>query len=206
MSHLRYIEQFLSFRCAGDIINVTHPVQSMAKEISESMAMLRHVKVWILKKPKQRSIIDLCSGNALLPIMTAFMLPIRASYAVDKRPRERHWERVKYFHHLNIDIHDKAIRDFLRSIKEPFIMTAIHPCRDLAERIVELYLQTEKARKLALMPCCIGQIRAKTSDKVKKRIGRDNLWALQLAGQANGRVIQDDDVISPKNRIVIAEK
>jgi hypothetical protein len=205
MSQWRYIEQFLSMRCAADIIGVAHPVKKFAKEISEAMAIIRRIKATLLKDPMSYNVVDLCSGNALVPLISAFSLPSKWNWAVDIAPRKRQWEKVKRFSYINTNIHEKFIKEYINNLDGPVILTASHACKNLAIQTTELYNNT-KAEMLVLMPCCIGKITQRISNKMESRIGRDNLWALHLSNLVNGRLIQDDDVISPKNRIIIANK
>ncbi len=205
MSQWRYIEQFLAMRCAADIIGVAHPVNKFGKEISEAMAIIRRIKPKLLKYPMDYNVVDLCSGNALVPMISAFMLPSKWNYAFDKVPRNRPWNQVKRFTYLHSNIHDEDIINFIDSLEGPVVITSVHPCQSLAERTAEVFNHS-KAEMLVMMPCCVGKIPQRLSEKLKGRIGRDNLWGLHLQNLAGGRLIQDDDVISPKNRILIADK
>jgi hypothetical protein len=205
MSHLRYIDQFLSFRCAADVIKVAHPVNKFTKEISEAMSVIRRIKPKLLKRPMDYTVIDLCSGNALVPLISAFMLPSKWNYAIDKRPRSRPWHEVRRFTYLHHDIYDKSISKSIDQIDGPVILTAVHACQGLAERIAKLY-STTKAEMLVMMPCCVGKIPQKLSDKLAGQIGRDRLWGLHLSSLVSGRLVQDDDIISPKRLSVIADQ
>lgn len=205
MSHLRYIEQFMSLRCAADIIGIAHPVQKFPKEISEAMAIIRRIKPKLLKQPMEYTIIDLCSGNALVPLLSTFLLPSKWNYAIDIRPRKRPWDKAKRFSYLQQSIYDVSTYNLINNAPGPVVLTAVHSCKDLAEQTIELYKST-KAEMLVMMPCCIGKIPQKISTELKHKIGRDYLWGLHLRELVDGRLIQDNDIISPKRLLVIAEK
>ncbi len=206
MSHFRYVNQLLQMRCAGDVLGVVGPMKEPAKEISEAMAIIRRIKPWTLENPMKYTLVDLCSGNAFVPVISAFSLPVIHSHAVDKRPRNRPWDRARRFTYNNIDIGTMECINFITSINGPVILTAVHPCGPLATQVVALYNICTNVEKMVVMPCCVGKTPFNMSDKMESRTGRDNLWAVYLAGGCGGKIIQDDDVISPKNRIIIAEK
>jgi hypothetical protein len=204
---LRYVDQFLSFRCAGDVIGVVGPMKGFSKEISEAMAIVRRIKPIIIKESKQWTLLDLCSGNALVPVITAFTLPTVHNYAIDKRERSgRRWAQIRNFTYLNNDIYSQDVVNVIRSIPGPIILTSVHPCKGLAERVVDIYNNCDNIEKLFLMPCCVGKVPMNIADKVQSQMNRDNLWGLYLALKADGRLTQDNHIISPKNRLVIADK
>lgn len=205
MSQWKYIEEFLALRCAADIIGIAHPVNKFAKEITESMAVIKKIKSKMLDAPMIYNLVDLCSGNALIPLISAFMLPSKWNYAIDLKPRKRLWHQAKRFTYTNYNIHDDEICQFIEHLDGPVILTASHTCKSLAERTAQIYNKT-KAEMLVLVPCCVGKIPQKLSDKLTSQIGRDNLWGLYLSHLANGRLSQDNNIISPKNRIILAEK
>ena len=204
---LRYVDQFLGFKCAGDVIGIVGPMKGLSKEISEAMAIVRRVKPVVIQEPKKFTLVDLCSGNALVPVITAFMLPTAHNYAIDLRERNgRRWTEVRNFTYLNRDIYSQDILNTIRSIPGPIILTSVHPCKGLAERVVDIYNNCDNIEMLYLMPCCVGKVPINISDKIESQMNRDNLWGLYLALKADGRLTQDTNVISPKNRLVLADK
>lgn len=205
MSQWKYIEEFLALRCAADIIGVAHPVNQFAKEITEAMGIVKKFRGKMISSPMDYNLVDLCSGNALTPLISAHMLPSKWNYAIDIKPRFRPWQKVKRFTYLHLNIHEQEVEEFINHLEGPVIITASHACDSLSERAANLYNRT-KATMLVLMPCCVGKFPYKLSEDLEKRIGRDNLWGLHLSNLVNGRISQDDKIISPKNRIIIAEK
>lgn len=60
-----YVSEFLSFKCAGDVLNIVNPVKRAEKEISESMAIINKLRPLVLADPMKYTLIDMCAGNAL---------------------------------------------------------------------------------------------------------------------------------------------
>lgn len=203
---MKYVSEFLSLRCATDIIGISYPVQRMPKEISEAMAMVRRVRSWALNDPNTYALVDLCSGNGLVPLLTAFTLPIKHNYAVDSKPRDREWDKVRKFSYIHGDIYSNHIQELIENAGDKVILTSCHACKNLASRVVELYQECKNVKKLVLMPCCVGKLPFNVSDDMLKQMGRDNLWALYLNQMAEGRLTKDDAAMSPKNRIIVASK
>lgn len=46
----RYLDEFLSLKCAGDVLNVCSPIARAEKEISEAMAV-----IWIRCESKEET-------------------------------------------------------------------------------------------------------------------------------------------------------
>lgn len=206
MTISRYADKFLSFRCAPDVLGVVGTMKNTIKEITEMMGIHRYIKHWACKRPTQYTLIDLCSGNALVPIATVFSLPVKEAIAIDKQPRDRNWDKAKRFTYKNINIFDKLIHKEIENIQGPIILTSAHPCKELARQVVDIYNTHENIEHMALMPCCIGKPPYKISSSLEHKMGLYNLWSLHLAEMSRGRLIEDQNVLSPKNHIIIADK
>lgn len=201
----RYVSEFLSLKSTGDILNVVNPLGNKAeKEISETMAVKRFLKSIALKAPMKYSVLDLCAGNALTSVLSVFVLPVARAVAVDVRPRKRNWEGAKRFSYSNIDINGDEIFNL---VDENTIIIAIHPCSDLANRVIEIYNKT-KAKHLILMPCCKGKVTMKLPNLIKSRLGKDMVWTWQLAQQCKGKteIYEDKSCLSPRNSIIYSHK
>jgi hypothetical protein len=203
-THADYLSQFMSLKCAGDVLNIVNPLGAKAsKEITESMGMIKQIKKIALTKPMYYSLVDFCAGNALTSILSVFMLPIKNAIAIDKRPRKREWGLASRFIYNTLDIHEPLYTE------NPSIFIAVHACGDLANRVIDLYLQNEMAKHLFLMPCCEGSV-SDISGKVPRgiigKINRYDKWAWNLALRAGGDFVYDEKIKSPKNAIVIAHK
>uniref|UniRef100_A0A6M3JWX7 Putative methyltransferase n=1 Tax=viral metagenome TaxID=1070528 RepID=A0A6M3JWX7_9ZZZZ len=198
----KYVSEFLSLRCSGDILNVVNPIGNKAqKEITESMAIVKEVKKIALKHPMEYTLYDFCAGNALTSIISVFVLPIKEAIAIDKLSRKRNWHLAKRFSYIFKDINKFDIS----KIGEKSIIIGVHACTNLSKRIIEIYLQS-KAEYLILMPCCIGQFQSRSPSYIGEKIGKYIEWVWYLSEMCNGKFKVDSDIISPKNGIIVAKK
>ena len=196
-----YVSRFLALKCSGDVMNTVAPMGSgTKKEITESMGVIKKLKNLTIKHPMKYTVYDMCAGNALTSVLSVFLLPVKNAIAIDKRPRKRHWENAKRFEYQNKDIYELDPTE----IKPNSIIIAVHPCKNLARRIIDIYKES-KASHLILMPCCKGKT-TPVPYIIKKRIGSYLIWCWQLADKCNGTFVIDNEIISPKNCIITASK
>jgi len=198
-----YLDEFLSLRCAGDVLNIASPIQRAAKEISESMAMIKHLRKIAGGAPGKYVLFDLAAGNALTSLLAIHLLPFNSAVAIDKRSRVRPWERALHFEYHTIDLFNLSLQDILSET----VILSVHPCRDVAERVVQIYNESP-AEHLVLMPCCIGPTRMSVPDQIRQQVGRYMVWCWHLAEKCKGTVKfrVDERVLSPANCIIVARK
>lgn len=197
-----YVSEFISLKCSGDVLNVVSPLGSKAsKEITESMAVLKKLRGITLHNPMHHTLYDICAGNALTAVTAVHLFPVKEAIAIDKRPRKRKWHLAKRFSYINENVYDIK-PDFF---EEDAIIIAIHACTDLANRIIDLYLDS-KASHLILMPCCEGVKTMYFPEIFKERLGTYLLWAYQLTLRCKGRMTVDEKILSPKNAVIVASK
>ena len=204
MSH--YINEFLGLKCSGDVLNAVAPVSNSAKEISEAMGIIRQVKKIVLPEPMKYTLVDLCAGNALTAIIAVHLLPILKAIAVDKKPRVRPGHRlVKRFEYVQADLNDfDSVERLIERAGDRIILTACHPCGELAWRAIRTYQTFSECKHLILMPCCHGQ--HTMPQIVDEKMGKYLAWCLALAMECNGNLIEDNHVISPCRGIITAYK
>jgi len=204
----RYVNQFLGLRCAPDVLGTVGALgNKAAKEITESMAVIRRMRGITLAAPMEYGLIDLCAGNALTSVLAVHMLPVKWASAVDKRERNRRWHKARRFQYHVDDIYDNmVINHVCAKYKDPIVIIAVHACGQLAERVIELYQNTPEARHLVLMPCCEGGGKNRVPRCIRKRIGPYLAWCWHLNELAGGRLLVDQQVHSPKNGIILASK
>lgn len=196
---MNYVDSFLALKCAGDVWNVVAPVIKAHKEISESWAAIRYIKKIVLKEPHKYYVLDLCAGNALTSVLSAFLLPVRGAIAIDKLPRKRRWHLANNFKYEIEDVYDLNPQD----IDENTILVGVHACSNLSKQIVEMYLESN-AKHLVLIPCCMGP--HNLPEVVSDKMGKYFAWCLSLALQAGGTLHEDKHMISPMNGIIVAHK
>jgi len=201
----RYITEFLSLKCTPDILaTVGHLGNKPEKEISEAWAIIRKLRKIVLRHPDKFQIVDLCSGNALVPVTAVHLLPIVKAYAIDKLPRDRNWHLARNFIYIKEDIYNIKTSLF----NKPTILTAVHSCRNLAEQTIKIYNENDQIKHLILMPCCQGKLDNPILRFIKNEMNTDVAWALKLALQCGEgvRITKDKFVLSPKNYIISASK
>lgn len=199
----KYINNFFSLRCAGDVLNTVGAVSNIVKEITEAMAVRRILKDITLKEKMKYHVMDFCAGNGLLGVLTVFTLPVLSVTAIDRRKRKINCARVDRYSYEIKDIFVDEIE-----IPDPAIICGVHTCRSLAERIIDIYMSNENAKKLVMMPCCVrSDFPAPTKQPwILDRIPRTEQWVWYLAEKADGMFKEDKNVLSPRNKIIMAEK
>lgn len=198
-----YVDEFLSMKCCGDVLNVCNPIGNKArKEISESMALIKRVKHLALKDRDRYNVLDLCAGNALTSVLAVHLLPIKNALAIDKRKRVREWRRVKRFEYVLGDIYDSLhVRNIKDCIDENTIIVSSHPCGQLAREIVKIYWNS-RAKALFIIPCCDGKLTRKYPQELFVKMGHYWVWCYDLAKDIDGNITTDEKCLSPKNIVV----
>lgn len=205
MSTNRYLDEFFSLRCAPDVLATVGRVQNMSKEITEAMAMIRHVRSIIRRNPDERyHLLDLCAGNALTSVISAHLFPNLTCEAVDIKPRQREWWRTNRFVYTRADIRGSLGVTTPRHI----IIAACHPCSSLARCVINQYYSI--GRHLILMPCCVGGSR-NVPQMLRDKLGSYGSWCYDLYCEASmycfdSNMIEDKHVLSPNNIIITADK
>ena len=196
-----YVSQFLSMKCAGDVLNVVAPLGAKAaKEITESMAIIQALRPIALQRPMEYTLADLGAGNALTSVLAVHLLPIQEAVAVDKRPRKRNWHLVKRFEYAECDL-DQCIQ------LNADIIISVHPCCQLATQVVDIYLRSPRAKHLIMMPCCKGKMPANYFPRlICDRLTKYERWSVWLAERAGGAIYLDKKCISPCNAVIVARK
>jgi len=199
-----YLDEFLSLKCSGDILNVLSPILGAQKEISESMAVVKRLRKVLIKNPNKYTLYDLCAGNALTSAIAAHLFQLKHTYAFDIRKRDRAWDKIRGFTYINDNIHNPTMYN---RICNDSIIISVHPCTNLAKRVVDIYNQS-KAGFLLVMPCCKGPTNINVPSIIRERIGSYLTWSWDLASKCNGRVnmVIDNKCLSPKNCLIIARK
>lgn len=196
----RLVDQFLKLRCATDVLEAVHPLNSAVKEISESMSLIQAIRSPILNNPGRWRVIDLCAGNALTGVIAAHLLPVRHVVAIDKYPRERQYYRVNQFEYVQDDIHRVELWDNLATSPLTMIV-ASHACKDLAITIAQKCRDYDLA--MAMLTCCQSQGRlSPTFRSMVPVMGKYKAWTAFVAHCAEGRFRFVEDCISPCNGLV----
>ncbi len=154
-------------------------------------------------------LLDLGAGNALGSILAVHLLPVRHAVAIDNKPRERSGHaNVKRFTYKRGDAFYPDWNKVVGEKREyKTVIISIHPCAQLATRVVDIYLGSPEYIGLVLMPCCNGhQNDKKIPTAFRSRISKYEAWAWWLAERVGGDLFVDKNVLSPCNAIVVARK
>ena len=200
-----YVSEFLSLKCAGDVLNIANPVMRVEKEISESMAIIKRLRPLALSAPMKYTLVDMCAGNALTSLIAIHLLPFHQAIAVDKRPRSRKWDKAKRFKYVTADIYDAT--GYL-PVEGEFIIMSSHSCGELSRRIIEIYNDNLNCKHLIMLPCCIGRYQTTMPQVLSKKVGKYLLWChdLWLSAKGHSTIASDDKCLSPCNVVITASK
>ena len=196
-----YVNKFYNLECSRHVKDVVLPIFNFKKEITESWAMIKLLRKIVLKNTGKfkYDLYDLCAGNALTSVLSAFLLPVNNVYAVDHAERKRNWDDVNKFEYINEDIFNFNFDH----VKNESIMIAVHPCCELATCVCDIYNRCDNIKHLLLMPCCIGSHSRKHSPLIPNGY---YAWSLYLSNLVDGKEVIDTQCLSPKNVIIIASK
>ena len=201
----RYVDDFLTIKSAPDILGtVGYLGNKPGKEISEAWAIIKRLRNETLNHAGDYQLVDLCSGNALVPVIAAHLLPVTHSFAVDKLERKRNWSNARNFTYIQSDINDLLPSLF----NKPTILTGVHCCSSAAAKVIKIFNSNENIKHMLLMTCCIGNLDSPILQFIKGEANRDVAWVTKLALQCKGkvRISRDKYVLSPKNFIISAWK
>ena len=212
MSGYVYVEEFLSLKCAPDVLGVVGQMKSgVCKEITEAMGIMKALRPIVLREPGRYVLYDLCAGNGLVGVLAAHLLPLRYTVSVDKLERRRRWDKVQRFTYCISDIYTESSMARYHMMRNggPFILAGCHPCKDLSVQILRLYGVLADAKHVVVMPCCKGGL-PKDSPPVERmvqeKLSRYERWVVGLARMVGGDVYRDPKVQSLCNCIVTASK
>ena len=198
-----YVDQFLGLNCSTDILEVLRPITSgFSKEISEAMTIFKRMK-WVVSKPNQYNLLEMCAGNPITSALCAFVLPLTNTISVDLHKVNRDYTKFRKFHYVEQNIFKDEIFNL---VDENTILVGVHACNDLSKRIIEIYLKSP-AKHLYLMPCCHPNVvKPKRFIFLDSQIGSYKTWCFHLAELCNGSIDQDVKCLSGKNIVVQAHK
>jgi len=201
---VKYVDSFMELDCAADVLAATGPIHKGGKEISEAMAVINAIRGKALSAPMEYDLLDVCSGNALVPIIAAHLLPVKTATAIDTKRRSGRYERVKRFRYL-----EKAFQAHPVYVDQKLILTAVHPCGELAHDVVQV-ADGAHVEMVVIMPCCVGSIWRRPLCDFGD-LSRYERFALDLAlslDQYGFRThcYRDKHVSSPANMVIVGER
>lgn len=204
----RHQRAFFDLDCAEEILDIVGPLHNRGKEITEAMAVAAQMRYALFKG--RYTVFDLCAGNGLAGALCAFLFPQARVVGVDVRRPSRPWGRIRRFEYLEADIDALSADDLAGRCQGRGVVVSVHPCGALAERVVELFNEIEKADWLFLMPCCLGTVdRHAVPPYIAEQLGPHMAWTYHLyqrvqAGYRNIHV--DEDNLSARNAVVVGSR
>jgi len=204
----KYLERFFALRCHSDVLDTVGHIKFRDKEITEAMAMIRHIQRIVLRDKRPHFLLDLCAGNALVSVLATYLLPQIEAVAIDNQPRERNWGSAERFRYINDDIFNNPIYIY-EKVENPIIIVGCHACNALAHQIIKHYVSF--GDYLVLMPCCNGSEHLQVPSLFRERLSSYEQWSYTLYHEveqhsAQCNMIADKNVMSPKNIIITAQK
>lgn len=196
----RYTDEFFKLKAAPDILAATKAITNGTKKITEAMSIIHAIRRITLSDKMNYSLVDMCSGNALVPIIAAHLLPVRFCVSVDKKSPKPSWTRVKRLHPFgNVDIMteenmlDLDINQHLGG--EKTILTSVHPCGKLAEQVINIFLRRPQYRYLYMMPCCSSKINHRRKNNLLDEIRLIYSEVTTISTEEAGEKIVDSYVL-----------
>jgi len=207
---MNYVDQFFRWNCKDDIMKAVPNFGSKPmKEITEAMAIRNMVSEIVIKEKNKMkySIIDLCAGVGLAGIFCVYTLPVMEVIGIDKQKRIKNdYLKIKRYGFFEINIYNNSFIN----ISIPTILVSVHPCKKLAEKVIDIYCENDNIEYLFLMPCCGG---GDVHDSfIENKLGKYVDWCYYLKERIinNSKSIikikEDIKIMSPKNIIISARK
>lgn len=200
-----YTDEFFSLNCSKDVMLCYDAIKNFEKELSEAMSIKSCVRKF--GNINDYMVLDLCSGNALSALVTHFTLKPYQTIAVDINVRPLHLEHVNGFAYIQHDIRD--VKGLLGKLNDfdganNIIVTATHPCRDLANQVINVFKSLKaKQKHLVMMPCCKGGFSGpRIPQVISDLLGRYLTWSYYLCQKVNGNMTVDNRCISPCNALI----
>lgn len=209
-NNFKYVREFLELKCAGDVLNSVYPFLNPEKEITESMTIAKKIKKILITNPNKYSLFDLCAGNCLTSSLLAHLYKLNNVVAIDKKDRKeenlRNFAKIKNFNFLTMDIINNK-PEILKLIKtfSPSIIVSVHPCSELAIKVIEIYKESE-SDYLIMIPCCDGKLSKKYPSLLYEKLSKYEIWCLDLVNLCNGNATSVFDCKSEKNIVVFSKR
>jgi hypothetical protein len=211
----KYVEEFTALNCSRDIKELLPNIHNYEKEVTEAYAVYRRLKPYTLSAPGTKIVYDFCAGNLLSGVLSIFRLPVKRVVGIDIRPigtRKDSIAKIENYDYIQADIMKSDFYNFIQNhplhkITKDTIITSVHPCQKLAERIIDIWNDSE-SQTLILMPCCEGVSTFKNHEWLKTHIGSALTWVYHLSLRVEGKtsIVTDKYCLSARNTIIVANK
>ncbi len=197
------------------VAGASHPV----KELSEALSIFKRVYDDDKTRVKKSVVIEVCSGKrGLVAALCALFLRNVTGVAVDvvsdaveplKELSSVLGSKLRLF--MGIDVYSDEFAKLVESLRREFeyvVMVAIHSCRTLAVRIMEIFKRCQ-CDKLILVPCCAHPSWARKTVGVEIHGYWDWIYALWKYAtevlQLPARVEIEHAMLSNANAVIVIE-
>ncbi|NPB06374.1 MAG: methyltransferase [Aquificae bacterium] len=211
-----YVQAFRSLRLfelfePGKPFHKLRRKNTFWKEITEAYAVRSRLKGYLIKDP-EFTVVDVGCGKGFLSTFVALMHPRSRVIAldIDESADRTHFERLKNVEFKRVDIMSEEFERVIREAGPKVLMAGIHLCTDLAVRFLEVFKRSPNVKAAVLMPCCVGEF---PRERYRLLIDEGKLyeaWCLHLANllgpEFKVKTVRDENVLSPKNVILHAER
>jgi len=206
---MNYVDQFFRWNCKDDIMKAVPNFGSKPmKEITEAMAIRNMVSEIVLKEKNKMKydIMDLCAGVGLAGIFCVYTLPVGVAIGIDIKKRAKNdYSKIKKYTFFEYNIYDLSFDNTF-----PTILISVHPCKKLAEKVIDIYCENDNIEYLFLMPCCgDGDMH---DYFIESKLGKYVGWCYYLKERIMNnsksiiKIKKDTKIMSPKNIIISARK
>lgn len=205
----KYISYLRNQNCYEDLKTYLSLVKNTNKEITEAMAIIKTLRTMLYNKEITRDYthVDLCSGNGLVGVLSAFLIQFDHTFCTDITPRNdlynKFFDTVRNFDYVACDMCDIGYmidRGKRLTKEDKIVYTCCHGCGDLSEKALEL--ATIDNKPIVIMPCCNGNI-GKIPRLFNEKLTKYERWCYHLYKTYYcDDMWCDKNVISPKNILI----
>jgi len=212
---LELLDWIMSYEPSAEFVKLFAGANEPVKELSEALTVFKRIYDDTRTRTRDTIVLEVCSGSrAPVAVLTALFIKRGRGWATDicdMDPRvvelsNRLGEKLKLF--PRISIHSRRFVELMKLARESceyLIVVAIHICKMMAVRVLEVFKKIGGDR-LILVPCCAKPSWAKMSVGVEIHSYWDWVYALwKYAYEKLGlpaRVELEDAMLSEANAII----
>jgi len=163
LEFLSSLDWLMRRRLSSVVLSLFAGSNNPVKELSEALAIFREIYSDEATRSRDTVVVEVCSGR-LAPVatLTALFIKRGEGWAIDSRdmdPRLREVSqklggKLRLF--PGVDVYSRGFEEVVREARDRasyLVLVAIHSCRTLAVRILEVF-KAVGGDRLLLVPCC----------------------------------------------------
>jgi len=157
------LDWFLKVDKRGVAVRLFAGLNNPLKEASEALTIFRRVYLDEETKRRDTIVVEVCAGRrAPIALLTALFIRRAVGWGLDKEPFDDIaietakvlGDRVKLFD--GVDVYSKRFEEIMaeaRRVADYMVVVAVHSCRTLPVRIMEVF-RSVGGDRLIIVPCC----------------------------------------------------